>query len=376
MMLISSRPGLSYEGAGGEGTPFRFRIGDIKTGTGELKAELERLGITYSETRIIGNEYLRFELNSDRILEIRDSDGKLTETLRRAMSDYDNHAPTLPRQLKLQDDQAKPRIMGILNVTPDSFSDGGLFFDRESAVSHALEMSNEGADIIDVGGESTRPGSTPVNAATESERVIPVIRAIADRSDVPISIDTMKPEVASAAIRAGATMVNDVGGLALPEMRRVIAENGCAAVIMHMKGEPRTMQVNPVYSDVVAEVYLFFHERLLKAADDGIAPDSLMIDPGIGFGKSIDHNLQLLSELDGFRSTGRPLLLGASRKSFISALTGEKQGSRLEGSLAAALWGWMKGAAMLRVHDVAETIRFTRVWKSIADAAHKSWNGI
>lgn len=368
MILILSRPGQPFEETHPDGSAFKVRIGGYRK-IEELKTELAGQGMAFVETNIIGSDFLGLELDADRFSAIAYSDEELQNAFRESMKLYNDNSLLLPPQLKFHEIGRRPAIMGILNVTPDSFSDGGLFNDREDAVKHALEMIDAGADIVDVGGESTRPGSSPVSMEEELKRVIPVIGAIAAESDVPISVDTTKPQVASAAISAGAAMVNDVSGLSSPEMRKIVADGGSAAVIMHMKGEPRTMQVKPTYVDVVTEISLFFKERLRLAVADGIEENSLMIDPGIGFGKSVSHNLQLLSELDAFRCLGRPLLLGASRKSFIAALTGDKQTSRLEGSLASALFGWLKGAAMLRVHDVPETVRFLNLWKSMVKGA-------
>lgn len=258
----------------------------------------------------------------------------------------------------------KTLIMGILNVTPDSFSDGGKYYEEDSAVNRAIEMAAEGADLIDIGGESTRPGAAPVDEAEELRRIVGVITRTSSGSDIPVSVDTMKPGVARAALESGARIVNDVTGLASEGMRQLVAESGCDAVIMHMKGSPRTMQQSPVYGDVVYEVGSFLSGRVELCMRSGIDRGRLMVDPGIGFGKTLEHNLQLLRELDAFRSIGCPVLLGASRKSFISKIAG-RDGSRLEGSIAAALAGYQRGACVLRVHDVKETRRALSVMESI-----------
>jgi dihydropteroate synthase len=244
--------------------------------------------------------------------------------------------------------------MGILNVTPDSFSDGGLHFDRRDAVDAALRMIQEGADLIDVGGESTRPGAEPVSVEEEIRRTVPVIESLASKS-IYVSIDTMKPEVARVALDAGAFLVNDVSGLRNPEMLELIHDRKPHVCIMHMQGEPRTMQANPSYEDVVEEVrsYLLNVAVSLKT----LSPNQVWIDPGIGFGKTIDHNLSLLHHLDRLVETGFPVLVGVSRKSFLGKILGEKgappqSGDRLEATLAAQIVAQVKGARVIRAHDV------------------------
>lgn len=259
----------------------------------------------------------------------------------------------------------RTRIMGILNVTPDSFSDGGRYLSKESAIARALEMADEGADIIDIGGESTRPGAQPVPAGVEMERAIPVIGGAAPSLDVPISIDTRHAEVAEAALRAGASMVNDVGGLRDPSMAEVAARNRAPVVLMHMQGEPRTMQSAPRYADVVGDICLFFDDRLREAEAKGLAKEMIVLDPGIGFGKTVEHNLEILRRLREFSCLGRPLMVGASRKGFIGRLLGTKEDERLEGSLAAAAAAIMNGASIVRAHDVLETRRLARVVDAI-----------
>ena len=256
-------------------------------------------------------------------------------------------------------------IMGVVNVTPDSFSDGGQFLDTSAAVHRAVQLIHEGADIIDIGGESTRPAATPVKEEEELRRVIPVIQQLAaSESRVPISIDTTKPGVARAALEAGASLVNDVAAnrQAL-EMWRVVKEAGAGYVAMHMKGTPQTMHHNPVYTDVVAEIDEFFSQQLSKFETFGIRPEHVILDVGIGFGKTVQHNLELLARLQSFTKWERPLLLGASRKSFVGQVTGVAEaGARLAGSLACACWGVEHGVNLVRVHDVAatrEAIRMT-----------------
>ncbi len=257
-------------------------------------------------------------------------------------------------------------IMGIVNVTPDSFSDGGHFFDSGSAVKHALDLCEQGADIIDIGGESTRPRATPVTEAEELRRVISVIKQLAGKIELPISIDTMKPAVARAAIKAGASIVNDIAANRTDEaMWRVVAESGAGYVAMHMQGTPPTMQENPHYSDVVAGVNEFFEERLNRLAGVGVNPEQIILDVGIGFGKSLEHNLELLRRWSSFRKWNRPLLLGVSRKSFINQLLGGKATERLPASLACACWAVQSGAQIIRTHDVAATRQAVRMTETL-----------
>jgi dihydropteroate synthase len=261
--------------------------------------------------------------------------------------------------------------MGIVNVTPDSFSDGGRFFDPVAALDQARRLVDEGADILDIGGESTRPGATPVPAEEEIARVVPLIEAIRAASDVAISIDTMKPAVARAAVAAGATMWNDVAALRFaPDAPEVAAELGCAVVLMHMLGEPGTMQDDPRYDDVVAEVEAFLLARALTAMAAGVEREKIWLDPGIGFGKTPAHNLALLAALPRLVALGYPILLGASRKRFIAALDplGAEAGERLGGSLAAHLHGAAAGVAAVRTHDVRETAQALAVWGAIGNA--------
>lgn len=259
-----------------------------------------------------------------------------------------------------------PKIMGVVNVTPDSFSDGGRFFDPTRAVAHGLELAAQGADLLDVGGESTRPGAEPVGVAEEIARVLPVIEGLAP-AGVPISIDTLKPEVARAAVGAGASIWNDVTSLSGPGSLEAAAELGCGVVLMHMRGEPRTMQDAPRYGDVVGEVEAYLLARAEAAVAAGVARDKLWIDPGIGFGKILAHNVDLLRSLSRLAGHGFPLLLGVSRKSFLKGIDASalEVSDRLGGSLAAALWGASQGASVLRVHDVRETRQALATWAAI-----------
>jgi dihydropteroate synthase len=258
-------------------------------------------------------------------------------------------------------------VMGIVNVTPDSFSDGGLFLDASRAVEHARQLVAEGADILDIGGESTRPNAQPVGEAEELRRVMPVIEALAGTIAVPISIDTCKPAVARAALAAGASLVNDVAtARQADEMFHLVAETGAGYVAMHSQGTPQTMQLNPVYADVVAEVDVFFGDCLHWLGEAGVAPEQVVLDVGLGFGKTVEHNLELLAALDRFQNWNRPLLLGASRKSFLGTIAGITDAAeRLAGSLACASWSRMKGAQIIRAHDVKETLQALRVTQAI-----------
>jgi len=266
----------------------------------------------------------------------------------------------------------RPMVMGVVNVTPDSFSDGGRFFDRETAIEHARRLIAEGADILDIGGESTRPGAASVSAEEEIDRVVPVIEAIRTESAAPLSIDTMKPEVARAARAAGATAWNDVTALGWAEdSMATAAELGCPVILMHMQGEPRTMQDDPRYEDVVAEVRAFLLGRAEAAVAAGVDRESIWLDPGIGFGKTLAHNLELLRNLPRLTDLGFPLVMGVSRKRFIRAIdaTAQSVDDRLGGSLAAALWCAAHGAAVIRVHDVRETVQALSVLEAIEGGA-------
>ena len=256
---------------------------------------------------------------------------------------------------------ARTLVMGILNVTPDSFSDGGQFFDMQRAVEHGLRMARDGADILDVGGESTRPGAASVSEEEERHRVIPVIRALARRTEKPVSVDTCKARVAEEAVAAGARIINDVTALAGdPDMPRVAAESGAGVVLMHMRGTPRTMQEDPRYGDVVAEVRAFLEDRVVVAVRAGVAPEALAVDPGICFGKTVEHNIALLVHLKRLTELGRPVLVGLSRKSFIGKITGCDVQERAAASIAGAAYCALRGAHVLRVHDVKETCEALR----------------
>jgi dihydropteroate synthase len=257
-------------------------------------------------------------------------------------------------------------VMGIVNVTPDSFSDGGRYLNAKTAVEYAMRLVEEGAEIIDVGGESTRPRALPVDEAEELRRVIPVIKELAGKSKVPISIDTMKPEVARTALDAGASIVNDIAANREDSaMWQVVAQTGAGYVCMHMQGVPQTMQLNPAYSDVVEEVEKFFRERIIRLNDCGVASEQIILDPGIGFGKTAEHNLQLLGALQRFTKLERPLLLGVSRKSFIGKLFGTELAARLPAALACASLAVEAGVQIIRAHEVAETVQALRMTEAM-----------
>ncbi len=265
-------------------------------------------------------------------------------------------------------DLDRTRVMGVLNVTPDSFSDGGLYFALNAAVRRGLEMVDQGADLIDIGGESTRPRSDPVPADEEWRRVGAVIEALAGKVDVPLSIDTMKPEIAAKAVAAGASIVNDVSGMRDPAMVRAVATSKAGAVAMHMLGNPKTMQDHPEYADVLGEVKAFLRDRIHALESAGVPTQSIAVDPGIGFGKSMEHNLALVRGLGDLVSLGHPVVVGLSRKSFIGKLGAGEPGERLAGSVAAAAIAVARGAHVVRAHDVQETVRAMRVVDALVRA--------
>ena len=261
-------------------------------------------------------------------------------------------------------------LMGVLNVTPDSFSDGGRWGNAEGAIAAGLAMAAEGADLLDVGGESSRPGAAPVSPAEELRRVLPVIEALAAQSSALISVDTSKPEVAREALRQGASVVNDITGLRQAPMRRVLLESGAGAIAMHMQGSPATMQAAPVYADVVSEVSAFLKESLRLCVEEGIAPEQLLFDPGIGFGKTVQHNLLLLRHLESIQAAGRPVALGVSRKSFLGALTGSPAlEDRAWPTVALTSFARSRGAVLIRVHEVKANAEALRMTEAILEAS-------
>jgi dihydropteroate synthase len=268
-------------------------------------------------------------------------------------------------RLSLHTENSRPLVMGILNVTPDSFSDGGKFHSLELALSHAEQMIADGVDIIDIGGESSRPGAQPLPLDEELRRILPVVYALRDCGK-PLSVDTCKPGVMREALAAGADMINDINGFRAAGAVDAVQDSDCALCVMHMASNPLTMQVNPEYRDVLAEVSAFLMERVSSLEEAGVKRDRICIDPGFGFGKTLEHNLALLSNIDRLtRELGVPLLAGVSRKSMLGALTGKPVEQRMAGSLAAMLAAVARGASIVRVHDVAETVDALKVWKAI-----------
>jgi dihydropteroate synthase len=261
-------------------------------------------------------------------------------------------------------DLSRPRVMGIVNVTPDSFSDGGRYLGRDAALAHARQLIAEGADLLDIGGESTRPGAAPVGVQEELDRVLPVIEGLRG-APVPLSIDTYRPEVMRAALAAGASMVNDIAALQEPGALEAIAASDAAVCLMHMQGRPQTMQAQPEYRDVVGEVREFLRARIAAAEAAGIARARMVADPGFGFGKALGHNLALLRELAAFGELGVPVLAGLSRKSMLGAITGRDVEHRLPAGLAAALIAVQRGASIVRVHDVGATVDALKVWEAV-----------
>lgn len=261
----------------------------------------------------------------------------------------------------------RTKVMGIVNTTPDSVSGDGLGGDEEAAIARGIMQFEQGADIVDVGGESTRPGADPVPARLEMARTIGIVEMLARARPGRVSIDTMKPEVAKSALLAGAAIVNDVSGLRDPEMIEVVSEHGASAIIMHMLGEPRTMQVRPRYKDVVKDIMTYLEERVAAAETGGIEPRRIMVDPGIGFGKTLEHNLEILARLSEFKALGKPVVIGVSRKSFIGKMTGAPAEQRVGGSVAAAVLAARNGASIVRVHDVKETVDALQMASAVWD---------
>ena len=280
-----------------------------------------------------------------------------------------NHIPTPIKIGPVEFDFSRTYIVGILNCTPDSFSDGGRYLDPELASKHALRMIAEGADIIDIGGESTRPGAEPISLDEELNRVLPVIEKIRAKSDIPISIDTYKSDVAKAAVKRGANLINDISGLRFDsKMASTAASFGLPVVVMHIKGEPRSMQKNPCYENLINEIKSYLKESIQIAETGGIKREKIIIDPGIGFGKTFQHNFSILRNLDRFSDIGQPILVGASRKGFLGSLSGSDLDDRIEESLAASVIAASNGAHFVRVHDVAPTVRALKVCDAVSHA--------
>jgi len=301
----------------------------------------------------------------------------VAEDLELVVKNYKRPLPLIPPDDELAEPlksfyqalRIRTLVMGVLNVTPDSFSDGGCYQDPQAAIAHGIAMVSHGADCIDVGGESSRPGSLPVPVDEELSRVCPVIKGLAKEICVPISIDTYKPEVAAAALDMGASIINDITGLANPEMRRLAVERRCPVIIMHMKGTPQTMQESPVYDDVISEIMGFLRQRISDVVEAGLPKEYTIVDPGIGFGKTTDHNLQILRNLGDFKSLGAPILIGTSRKGFIGKLLGNQPVSeRVFGTAATVALAVANGANIVRVHDVRPMVHVTRLSDAITHA--------
>jgi dihydropteroate synthase len=292
------------------------------------------------------------------------------QALERRLARLANPAPMPDLFLRAGKPATAPSIMGVINVTPDSFSDGGRFLDPGAAITHGERLHDEGADVLDVGGESTRPGAAPVSAEEEIRRVVPVVRALAGAGRA-VSIDTRKAAVMRAALDAGATIINDISALRHdPDSLAVAGAGGCPVILMHSRGEPATMQDQPHYERASLDIFDHFEQRIQVWEEAGFARSRLLLDPGVGFGKTLAHNLEVLHRLDLYRSLGLPLMLGVSRKSFIARICGDLTPTeRLPGSLAAALLGLAKGVSVLRVHDVAATRQAARLWQAIAGAS-------
>jgi dihydropteroate synthase len=271
----------------------------------------------------------------------------------------------MPKVISSSIDLSRPQVMGILNITPDSFSDGGLYQQRDAALRQAEAMVGQGASILDIGGESTRPGAAAVSGQEELDRVIPVIEAIKSRIDIPLSIDTSKPAVMRAAVQVGVGLINDVNALRAEGALQAAIDLAVPVCLMHMQGKPRTMQQDPQYVDVVADVHDFLLQRTQALLDAGFAREKIVLDPGFGFGKTLAHNLALLRGLPVLAKTGYPLLIGISRKSMLGAITGRKVDQRMPASIAAAVLALQGGASILRVHDVAETVDALKVWRAV-----------
>jgi dihydropteroate synthase len=291
----------------------------------------------------------------------------LADTIESLLDNYLRSDYKIECRGKALDLGSRTHVMGILNATPDSFSDGGRFAAADRALAHAREMAAAGADIIDIGGESTRPGAAPVTEEEELRRIIPLIERLSAELTVPISVDTYKSSVARKALEAGASIINDISGLRFsPDMAKVAADFGAAVVIMHIKGTPRDMQQNPVYTDVVGEVTAYLEEGIELAVRAGVDREKIMVDPGIGFGKNLEHNLTILNRLDEFKSLGRPIVLGTSRKKFIGTILDiPAPEQRVDGTAATVALGIERGAAIVRVHDVARMAQVARMTDAI-----------
>ncbi len=329
---------------------------------GEAALSWEALNLSEKESKIMMMGTLSHYRRTCKKLRMQPFDlDKLADEVQDSIRYYDE-----PRELPWHPDSCQ--VMGILNITPDSFYDGGEYDAVDKAVERAVEMEKKGADIIDIGGESTRPGSERVSLEEEKERVLPVIEEVSKKVDSLISIDTYKPEIAESAVDSGADIVNDIFGLRKEGMAEKIAELDVPVIIMHMQGTPRNMQKNPEYDDVINDISEFFVERIKHAEESGIKKENIILDPGIGFGKKLEHNLEILKRLDEFNSLGHPVLLGASRKSFLKGVLDKEVDERLYGSLAVAADAVGKDVSILRAHDVEETVDVVRTIEAVKGA--------
>jgi dihydropteroate synthase len=288
---------------------------------------------------------------------------------------YPNRATTWQLRTRTLALPRRPLLMGIVNITPDSFSDGGKFLDPQPAIEHALKLVDEGADLLDIGGESTRPYATPVDAHEELRRVLPVIEAICLRTRTPVSIDTSKPQVAAAALAAGAEIINDITGFSDPAMVEVARDNSAGVCAMHMQGTPQTMQDQPTYGDVVEEVFDYLSQRRAELVRSGIAPRRICLDPGIGFGKTHQHNLTLAAHCDRFHDQGQPVLVGHSRKGFIGKVLGDKAADRADGNIGVALALARQGVQLLRVHDIRPIREALLLFEAVGGIDGRVWEG-
>ncbi len=318
---------------------------------------------------ILMGTYRQIEIVSDKITAQQFGLSTVADELRASIKNLFHQHPVLRYKNAFLNFLDGPKLMGVVNVTPDSFSDGGKFFSTEAAVEHGMALYQGGADILDIGGESTRPESESISSEEEKKRVIPVIKQLREKIQIPISIDTMKADVAAEAIENGADIVNDVSAMSFDNtMPAVIKRYGVGIILMHMKGTPKTMQVNPEYNDVVGEILSYLEQRARYAMEMGIGKEYIAIDPGIGFGKTIKHNLLILKNINAFRALGFPLLIGVSRKSFIGKLTNTDTVERLHGSIASAIWAATHGVDIIRVHDIKETKQALSMTHHIMDA--------
>ncbi len=334
---------------------------------GEVAVSHKALDLSVKKTDVLIFGTLRqFRELAEKLMKHQFDLPEIAKEIASSLASYDSNPPPIKAGKLKMNFGKRTYIMGILNVTPDSFSDGGKFISADDAVRHALQMEKDGADIIDIGGESTRPGAKGISAREELRRVIPVIKELKRRSRATLSIDTTKSVVAREALKAGASMINDISGLRFDRMiAKVAADFKVPVIIMHMRGRPRTMQVNPSYNDLIGEILEYFAESIRIAAACGVSEDKIIIDPGIGFGKTLEHNLEIIRRLKEFKSLGRPIAIGVSRKSFIGKILDLPTQQRLEGTSASVGAAISNGADIIRVHDSAEMTRVAQVADAI-----------